>query len=416
MASTLHRFLAALFWPPSVPHLCGKRRHPSARPPKGRRAMKIRAESWGAWVRLESPPALVAIDHEGLALLQLPKGAPSDAPLEAHVAVTERCGIGCSGCYLDAVADGHEPTQEELLCRLDALAGAGAFTVAFGGGEPLLRADLGALAQHARSLGMWPVLTTSGVGLTEARARELRHFAQVNVSYDGASAVYASVRGVSGASHAERAIALLAAAGVRVGANVVLTKASFAHVGATVARVRSLGASEAQLLRYKPAGRARSLDYLEKRLGVDEVASLGDVLRQLVEAHAPGLSIRIDCALVPLLSMSGVAAADLVRFGVFGCEAGEALLAVTARGIRAGCSFAPTSGMTETLESWGTYKKSLPDPCASCPMRAVCKGGCQIVSTHTLRRFAPDPECPRVIAHHAASHARPSRTDAPSHA
>jgi len=29
----------------------------------------------------------------------------------------------------------------------------------------------------------------------------------------------------------------------------------------------------------------------------------------------------------------------------------------------------------------------------------VCRGGCQVVSCHAGGRFAPDPECPRVLEH-----------------
>src|SRR5207302_1775948 len=104
-----------------------------------------------------------------------------------------------------------------------------------------------------------PVLTTSGLGLSKARIEKLRAFAQVNVSYDGDGDTYARVRGFDGAEAAERAIERLACAGVRVGVNVVLTRDSFARLSETLVRARSLGASEAQLLRYKPVGRAASL-------------------------------------------------------------------------------------------------------------------------------------------------------------
>ena len=51
-------------------------------------------------------------------------------------------------------------------------------------------------------------------------------------------------------------IVRIAALGVRVGVNVVLTRESFPRLHETLARARGLGACEAQLLRYKPAGRA----------------------------------------------------------------------------------------------------------------------------------------------------------------
>lgn len=386
--------------------------------------MIVRYERWGAWVRLESAelPALVALDREGVRALGLDGGevwsdespAPASAPLEAHVAVTRKCAVGCDGCYLDARPEGEHVPRADLERTFDALAATGVFTVAFGGGEPTTRADVGELAEAARARGLVPVLTTSGAGLGARKVDRLRAFAQVNVSYDGAGDDYARVRGVDGVGDAERAIRALAAAGVRVGVNVVLTRDTFDALGATLARARELGACEAQLLRYKPAGRAATLDYLARRLTREQARALGPTLRALHRVHEGALTLRIDCALVPFLSADPeIAAAPelLERFGVLGCEAGAALVAVRADGRVAPCSFAsatelPAARFAEghasdpTLAAWRAHADAPPEPCASCTIRAVCRGGCQVVSSFVRATrdgtFAPDPECPRV--------------------
>ena len=385
--------------------------------------MIVRYEPWGAWVKLESTPAVVAIDRDGVRALGLDGGdrwrddAHASAPIEVHLAVTSRCGAGCKGCYLDARPDGIEPPQRAMLDALDAMRDAGVFTVAFGGGEPTTRVDLGELAEAARARGITPVLTTSGIGLTPAKIARLRAFAQINVSYDGAASDYASVRGFDGASAAESAIGALIAAGLRVGVNVVLTRATFGALASTLARARALGACEAQLLRYKPAGRAASLDYLAQRLDAAQARALGPTLRALVADLSPNgeFPIRIDCALVPFLSADEELASDaakLARFGVFGCEAGGALAAVTVHGVVAPCSFASATSLRVTelseqhsdadLTRWRAYVASPPEPCVSCTIRAVCKGGCKVVASHLDGAHGPDPECPRVIAHRAA--------------
>ncbi len=385
--------------------------------------MIVRFEPWGAWAKVESPPALVALDRDAVRALGLEGGerwsdeaaARPSPPLEVHVAVTSRCAAGCTGCYLDARPDGEEPPAPVLIERLDALAQAGVFTVAFGGGEPTTRDDLDVLASAARARGLTPVLTTSGLGLTPDKIARLRSFAQVNVSYDGPGEDYAAVRGFDGARHAEAAITGLAAAGVRVGVNVVLTQATFPSLGATLRRARSLGACEAQLLRYKPAGRAASLDYLARRLSPAQVETLPGALRALAAEHADGaFRIRIDCALVPFLSADPEIDADaLVRFGVLGCEAGNALAALRIDGRIAPCSFAdPTSATAADvanldadaeLAKWHAWVASPPEPCASCRLRATCRGGCKIVSRFVDGVHGADPECPRVRAHRAAS-------------
>jgi radical SAM protein with 4Fe4S-binding SPASM domain len=379
----------------------------------------VRFEVWGAWVKLESTAAIVALDRDGVRALGLDGGdtwalkpRPS-APLEVHLAVTTRCGAGCEGCYIDARPDGLEPARADLERRLDAMRDAGVFTVAFGGGEPTTRDDLDVLAVAARDRGMTPVLTTSGLGLSDARVDKLREFAQVNVSYDGGGETYARVRGFDGAAPAEQAIVRLARAGIPVGVNVVLTRDSFGVLAETLARARFLGAREAQLLRYKPAGRAASLDYLARRLSPDQARALGPTLGALAKQHCSdgAFHIRIDCALVAFLSADADLIRDparLVRFGVMGCEAAGALAAVTADGRVAPCSFAPATDLAGTdlalehaedpeLTRWRAYTEAPPEPCASCALQPVCKGGCKVVASFVDGAHGPDPECPRVI-------------------
>jgi radical SAM protein with 4Fe4S-binding SPASM domain len=380
-----------------------------------------RSEPFGAWVRLDDA-TLVAVDHGLASRLGVPMtAAPAPLacpfvvrPLEVHVAVTARCPVGCDGCYLDARADGQQPSLDHLKARLDAARRVGASTVALGGGEPLMRRDLAELAGYARSLGLVPVMTTSGVGLTDERARELAAFAQINVSHDGVGAAYAAVRGFEGVAIAERAIAALARAQIPVGVNVVLTRASWGVLERTVARVAELGAGEVQLLRYKPAGRAAGSGYAERRLSPAQVAGLWPTIERIVRAGR--VRVRIDCAMVPLLSPALIELPDaerrLAALGVFGCEAGRHLGALTVEGRTAPCSFAastadPAEPLDEAwanaadLESFRSYHANVGEPCASCSLRAVCRGGCQVVSMHAHGRFAPDPECPRVIDHEA---------------
>jgi len=380
----------------------------------------VRFESWGAWVKLEATGATVALDRDGVRALGLDGGstwrepAGPSAPLEVHLAVTARCGAGCEGCYIDARPDGFEPPRSAIERRLDALQEAGVFTVAFGGGEPTTRDDLDLLAAAARARDLTPVLTTSGLGLSEGRVEKLRGFAQVNVSYDGAGTTYEGVRGFDGAAAAEQAIERLVRAGVPVGVNIVLTRDSFGHLGETIARARSLGAREAQLLRYKPAGRAATLDYLARRLAPDQARALGPTLRTLARdlCESGDFHVRIDCALVPFLSADDELARDpesLVRFGVMGCEAAGALAAVTADGRVAPCSFGPATDLAgddfarghagqPELARWRDHGNTPPEPCSSCSLRAVCKGGCKVVASFIDGRLGPDPECPRVIA------------------
>jgi radical SAM protein with 4Fe4S-binding SPASM domain len=164
-------------------------------------------------------------------------------------------------------------------------------------------------------------------------------------------------------------------------------------------------------LRYKPAGRAANLDYLARRLTEAQARALGPTLRALSAAHAgDDFHLRIDCALVPFLSADpSIDAAALETFGVLGCEAAQALSAVRADGRVAPCSFAPPTDLAAralrdglasdpTLHAWRTHHETPPEPCASCSLRPVCKGGCKVVAAFAGDGLGPDPECPRVRA------------------
>ncbi len=231
------------------------------------------------------------------------------------------------------------------------------------------------------------------------------------------------MRGFDEARAAETAIELLARSGVRVGVNVVLTRTTLHALPATLRRARSLGASEAQLLRYKPAGRAASVDYLARRLTAEQVRSFADTLRALTLEHAPtGFSIRIDCSMVPFLSADRqlyTSAESLARAGVFGCEGGQALASIKVDGRVAPCSFVPATRLPADdlarghdrdpdLARWRAFPSRAPEPCGSCALLAVCKGGCKAVSTFVDRDHGPDPECPRVLHERAGRAAAPS--------
>ncbi len=371
--------------------------------------MKLRRERWGAWAKLDDPPALVRLTILQLQTLghQPRADAPlRERPLEVHMAVTQRCPVSCSGCYTGATNNGLVPSFSDLSARLDSLSSAGVFMVAFGGGEPLTRTDLDQCARAAKERGISPVLTTSGIGLSDEHLEALRQFDQINVSYDGPGDTYRDVRGFDASAVAERAIARLSNAGIRVGINLVLTRASFRVALATSLRAIDLGASEVQLLRYKPAGRARSLDYYAKRLSTEQTTAVGRLVRELCIAVRPkDASVRIDCALVPfLVHGSHVSTDELATWGIFGCEAARHLESLDIHGLRAGCSFLPSSNAgadtygsaVREVDEWSSVPTE--DPCLSCHARDVCRGGCKAVSLFVTNVVGPDPECPRVRA------------------
>ncbi len=376
--------------------------------------MKWRAESFGALVQVDEPPALLWVDRamaRELGLGEQDAWRTDDdrlsAPTEVHVMTTERCPAGCPSCYVDSTMQSAEPPTEVWKNALQELADAGVFHIAMGGGEALLRDDLFELAQWARELGMVPNLTTSGIGMTREIAAACKVFGQVNVSLDGVGDIYVRSRGYDGADRALRALSWLSDAGVPCGINLVLHKGTWDALDDTVAAAANAGAHEVEILRFKPAGRAHDT-YDTWRLDADQRRALMPRLVGLMKAW-PHLNIKVDCSMVPFLCASSPPPELLDMFGVVGCEAGNMLSAIRADGRATACSFIEESPgdagslieqwRGDELSKWHNYHHQAPEPCASCEYRTICKGGCRVVSAHVKGDyFVPDPECPRVEA------------------
>ncbi len=377
--------------------------------------MKLRYEDFGAIVALDEPPALVHVDQELTLSLgyppsprwEAPRGHLS-APTEVHVMTTNRCPVSCPGCYTSAGPDGVERPTAEVERVFERLAAAGVFHVALGGGEALLRPDLFHLAERARALGMVPNLTTSGLGLTPDLAERCRVFGRVNVSLDGVGATYLQSRGYAGDEAALRALRRLSDAGVPCGINLVCDRHTLDALDETLAAAADAGADEVELLRFKPAGRGTAI-YESARLTEAQGRGLWPRLVALSQRW-PALVLKVDCSFVPFLCAADPPLEQLERFGVYGCEAGHALAAVTAELRATPCSFVDATldvdALTErwddepTLRRFRDHHRDAPEPCRSCAYRTVCKGGCRVVARHTTGDwFTPDPECPRVLAH-----------------
>ncbi len=315
-------------------------------------------------------------------------GEAEGGPREAHLQITEACGLPCKSCYMETSAAGAHVPLEVVEERLRVLAREGVMRVALGGGEPLRHPDLASIAAAARSLGLAVGVTTSGVGTTT----DLFGFDQVNVSLDGLGSTFTASRGYDGSAVALATIRRLALQRVRVGVNVVLEQDNFDEVEETVAAAVQAGARDVQLLRLKPVGKALA-GYDTRRLTLPQRLAIWPLAQRLM-ARFPGVTVRLDCASVPFLAAHDVDIERLKAFGFRGCAGSVELVSMNTAGARHACSFVPGEANA------AAWKRGVTEgPCADCAYQPICKGGCHAVAgAVTGERFAPDPECPRVIA------------------
>ena len=379
-------------------------------------ARRRRAEPGGETRLTERPSALVrtrgeegegdAGESAGSGDARAAGGPGVARPREAHLQITQACGLPCVSCHMPTSGSGAHTPLPVLRSRLDELAGEGVLRVALGGGEPLRHPDLAAIAEHARSLGLAVGVTTSGVG----PERDLSAFDQVNVSLDALGLGFVRSRGYDGAEGALDTVRSLAARGTTVGINVVLDRDNFDSVDATVAAAVAAGATDIQLLRLKPVGRALA-NYTQRRLTPEQALSVWPLVQRLMARH-PGVLVRLDCASVPFLAAHGLDVERMRAFGFRGCFGASELVSVDTAGARHPCSFAPDQAAPAQpaparpaparpapaqAASWHDGVQT--GPCGTCSYQSICKGGCHAVAEAlTGQRFVSDPECPRVLA------------------
>lgn len=395
--------------------------------------MKLRAEWFGGIVALERPRALVMVNRplmRALGLADSPRwrdggDTSSDrssgareglgqlsAPTEVHLVMSQQCSAGCKSCYVGATPRGQALSLEQAKQALDALAKAGVFHVALGGGEAMELDYLFEVARYAREKGLIPNLTTAGLSLTEAQAQRCTVFGQINVSVDGVGERYRQARGFDGFARAERALKLLRSVKKEVGINCVVSRQSFDHLHEVVALARRLKLNEVEFLRFKPAGRGVGT-FEDEDLTPEQARRIFPKAQWLTLRYR--MRVKLDCSFAPMVFWHKPSPLVARFFGVVGCEGGNLLASIMPDGRWMGCSFGgPREGSVfdraqtrQTLErgftAFRNYIHSAPEPCRSCEYLSLCKGGCRVVAQARGDWWQPDPGCPRVVEHRANS-------------
>jgi pyrroloquinoline quinone biosynthesis protein E len=100
----------------------------------------------------------------------------SDRPTTLLAELTHRCPLHCPYCSnpLELIRGEAELATDDWKRVFTQARELGVLQLGLSGGEPLVRKDLEELAAHARSIGLYSTLVTSGLGLTRKRAEALR--------------------------------------------------------------------------------------------------------------------------------------------------------------------------------------------------------------------------------------------------
>ncbi len=166
--------------------------------------------------------------------------------------LTHRCPLHCPYCSnpLDLIRAERELGTEDWLRVLTEARALGVLQLGLSGGEPLVRHDLEAIATHARGLGFYTTLVTSGLGFTRSRAEKLRAsgLEHVQISVQDVDTENAErIAGVSSVRQKRAAAALARELGFALSLNVVLHRGNLDRVGGIIELALELGADRLEL-------------------------------------------------------------------------------------------------------------------------------------------------------------------------
>ena len=316
--------------------------------------------------------------------------------------LTKKCNLHCPHCYLEAgrAAD-RELTTEECLALLGEMHRLGTEMLILTGGEPLLRRDIYRIAKEASRLGIWVVMGTNGVLVTDRVAEKMVECGVrgVGISIDSANpARHNAFRGGRNAwQFSVRALEICRAHGLEVLVQTTVMQENYDEIPALLDFARDKGAWAFNLYFLVQTGRGKGMT----DLSATATDAMLNRLVDLQDAYRPML-VRSKCA--PQFKQIAYARG---RAGLEsgGCMAATEYCRITPEGDVTPCpymtvvagnvletSFAAIwehSKVFQELRDLGRLKGR----CGACEFKALC-GGCRCRAyAATGDYLAEDPAC-----------------------
>ncbi|MDQ6920627.1 MAG: pyrroloquinoline quinone biosynthesis protein PqqE [Candidatus Dormibacteraeota bacterium] len=337
-------------------------------------------------------------------------------PYSLLAEITHRCPLHCPYCSnpLDLKRGKQELLAGEWRRVLEEAARLGIVQVGFSGGEPLVRPELEELVASAHDLGLYTNLITSGLGLTELRARSLaaRGLNSVQLSVQGSDHLFAD--GLAGArahQHKLEAARAVRAAGLPLSMNVVLHRFNIDQLGSIVDLCADWGAERLELANTQYHGWA--LVNREQLMPSREQIRHAELV---FRAKRDRLGRRLELIWVipdyyeglPKPCMGGWA-----RIAMTVSPDGLALPCASAASIRSlrfdSVRQCDLSWIWRQSPAFNAFRGEgwMTEPCRSCPRRALDHGGCRCQAfALTGDAGRTDPACRWSPDHHLVSGAR----------
>jgi radical SAM protein with 4Fe4S-binding SPASM domain len=370
---------------------------------------------------------------EGLALSEHSEGRRVEGFARPYVIswnLTYRCNLACEHCYLDAggapqvdtenFADRSELGTDECFRVIDEIAAfAPECLTILTGGEPLLRRDILEIVRRASERGLWVVIGTNGVRITENVAQRLAEA--------GARGLSLSLDALDPDRH-DRFRKVRGAWENTVEGAKILSRTGLPFIVQTTAGAHNLGELDAiadfahdrlaakvwNLYFLVPTGRGQFVSDISPAQYDEVLASLYRIQRK----YDRRMLVNAKCAphYIKTLLDNGLPPARTYSGGAGGCPAGTHYMGIRPNGDVTPCPYlpvfagnlrgAPLADLWTSSELFTGIRRrtSLGGRCGACEMNGHC-GGCRAraygmtgdlmaedpLCTHTPGRFVGSP-------------------------
>ena len=345
---------------------------------------------------------------------------------------TYKCNLNCKHCYSESgKVSKKELTTREALKIVDQITDFGVTSLAFSGGEPLMRKDFFEVASHAVKNGLYVSLATNGILLNPENVKKLKDIGvhYVEVSLDGSDPkTHNHFRGKDGAfKQSLQGLKNCVEQNLCTCLAVTATKKNLAEIPSLLELAENIGISRFTLFNFVPTGRGKDilsidpspqeresvLNFLLNKLSESPKIAILTTAPQLARLALQAQSTDQDEMMMPFAHMEAAkiskkakALADFIG----GCGAGRFYCAISPEGNIQPCVFFPltvgnlkkerfediwlNSEVFNDLRDRGNLKGR----CSKCDYKFVC-GGCRARAySYHNDYLMSDPGCIRKLS------------------
>ncbi|MBV7337924.1 radical SAM protein [Chloroflexi bacterium TSY] len=210
--------------------------------------------------------------------------------------LTKKCNLRCPHCYMEGgKAAENELTTAECLALIDDMKDLGTEMLILTGGEPLLRRDIYDIARYASSRGIWVVMGTNGVLITEPVVQKMLECGVkgVAISIDSLDPKkHNSFRGGPNAwEYSVRALEICRAQGLQVLVQTTVMDINYDEIPDLMKFTKELGAWSFNLYFLVQTGRGQKMNDLSP----EQTESMLSYLVDVQDQYRPML-VRSKCA------------------------------------------------------------------------------------------------------------------------